>query len=258
MAVIDTKEWLEKDFNNPVNILAKCSVSLSKESSDQFYHYLKKHGMYSPSARSKKDFQQLMERDVWGLTDHFFTKYNDIWDGFDIPVYIFPLRNQGLLGRSKETKSGLAFKDRMFLFISPGIGEKELEAVFVHEYHHVCRLNRIIKQPSEYTLLDSIIMEGLAEYAVLKHVGNEQVAHWTRLYTEQELDAFFKKYLKGRLGTRRSDELHDALLLGKRPYPSMLGYCSGYDLVNKHGLIPIKKSFTIPSHVFVEGMEDRE
>ncbi|RFU64131.1 DUF2268 domain-containing protein [Peribacillus glennii] len=258
LAVIDTKEWLENDFTDPVKIASKCSESLSEENSEQFYRYLKKHGMYSPSSRSKKDFHYLLERDIWGKTEHFFNKYKDLWDGFDVPIYIFPLRNQGVLGRAKETKSGLAFKDRMFLFVSPGIIEEELEAVFVHEYHHVCRLNRLKKQSSQSTLLDSIIMEGLAEHAVSKHVGKEHVAGWTRLYSEQQLVSFYEKYLKDRLGIKRSDELHDALLLGKSPYPSMLGYCTGYYLVSNYGLIPIKKSFTIPSRIFVKRLGDRQ
>ena len=54
----------------------------------------------------------------------------------------------------------------MFLFLTPSLAEKELEALIVHEYHHICRLKILAKPYHEFTLLDSILMEGFAEYAV--------------------------------------------------------------------------------------------
>lgn len=255
MAVIDTKDWLEREFTDPVKIVAKCHEGMSKENTGQFYRYLKKHGMYTPSPRSRKDLDSLIEIDIWGKVEKVFNKYKQLWNGFDIPVFIFPFRNSGSLARTKENKSGLAFKDMMFLFVHPGISEKELEAVFVHEYHHVCRLNKLKGKQGQYTLLDSIIMEGLAENAVSKHVGKEYLAHWTSLYNDRELITYYERYIKERLHTKQTNELHDALLYGKKPYPSMLGYCIGYYMVCKHGLVPVKKSFMMPSREFLKKMD---
>ena len=43
--------------------------------------------------------------------------------------------------------------------------KQELQALFAHEYNHVCRIH-ILKTLDEMTLLDSLILEGLAEDAV--------------------------------------------------------------------------------------------
>ncbi|CAH0344475.1 DUF2268 domain-containing putative Zn-dependent protease [Bacillus sp. CECT 9360] len=255
MTVINTREWLENDLANPIEMLKKCNESYTKAELEQYYEYLKRFGMYTPSAKIRQDLDRLIDKDIWGKTKQIFSKYKGLWKGTDIPVYIFPYKGSGRLLRTQDNKSGLAFKDRLFLFIHSTISDKELEAVFVHEYHHVCRLNLLKKSPAKYTLLDSIILEGLAEYAVSKHVGKDYLAKWTSLYGESELLNYYERYLKKKLQTKRSDELHDQLLLGMKPFPSMLGYCAGYYMVKNAGLIPIKKTFTISSEVFLEKME---
>ncbi|MDQ0217532.1 hypothetical protein ELQ35_06665 [Peribacillus cavernae] len=258
MAVINTKEWLENDFAEPLKIVAKCKELFSESNPKPLYKYLQSHGMYSPSSRAKKGLENLIERDIWGATEGIYHKYKELWAGSEIPVYIFPFRESNGLSRTKSNKSGLAFKDKLFLFVHSSISDKELEAVFVHEYHHVCRLNRLKKNPEQYTLLDSMIMEGLAEYAVLKHVGKQYLAKWTSLYDEKELLKYYDRYLKTQLQTKRTEELHDELLLGAKPFPSMLGYCTGYYLVSKAGLVPVKKSFTIFSEEILKKADFKE
>jgi uncharacterized protein YjaZ len=258
MAIINTNDWLEKDFADPVKIVRQCMELFLETNPEQLYQYLKQHGMYSPSGRARKGLEHLMKRDIWGKTDSIFKKYNTLWNGFDIPIFIFPIREPGGWTKAKDNKSGLAFKDKMFLFVHSGISDKELEAVFVHEYHHVCRLNLLKKNPEQATLLDSMIMEGLAECAVLKHVGKEYVAKWTSLYEEKELLVYYSRHIKERLHIKRTDRLHDPLLMGIKPYPPMLGYCTGFYMVRKKGLIPVKKSFTIDSEVFETIMDSGE
>lgn len=255
MAVINTREWLENDLSNPVAMLRNCDESLTDAQLEQYYEYLTKFGMYTPTAAIKQDLKRLVDKDIWGTTKEFYSKYKDLWKGIDIPVYIFPYKGSGGLLRVKNNKSGLAFQDRLFLFVNSSISERELEAVFVHEYHHVCRLNRLKKAPETFTLLDSMIMEGLAEYAVSKHVGKDYLAKWTFLYKEAELVKLYERHLKQQLQMRRSDPLHDQLLIGMKPYPSMLGYCAGYYMVKQAGLIPIKKTFTISSKAFLKTMK---
>jgi uncharacterized protein YjaZ len=258
MAVINTRDLLESDFAKPSKIIEKYNTFISEPDPGQFYQYLKSHGMYTPSLRVKKDLGRLIDEDIWGRTKQIFKKYMQLWDGFDIPVFIFPYRESGGWTRSRSNKSGLAFKDKLFLFVNSSISEKELEAVFVHEYHHVCRLNLLEKNSDKFTLLDSMIMEGLAEFAVSKHVGTEYLAHWTSLYSEKELLTHYQRYLKDRLQTTRTERLHDELLLGIKSYPTMLGYCMGYYLVNKSKLLPVKQTFTISSDAFLTQMDTGE
>lgn len=43
--------------------------------------------------------------------------------------------------RGDENKSGVSFPNQLFLFIGEVENDKELEALFIHEYHHVCRIH---------------------------------------------------------------------------------------------------------------------
>lgn len=71
--------------------------------------------------------------------------------------------------------------------------DNEIRALLVHEYNHVCRLAKNDKQEENYILLDSIILEGLAENAVRELVGEEYLAKWTSYYTEGQLNQMWKK-----------------------------------------------------------------
>lgn len=97
--------------------------------------------------------------------------------------------------RDQNGKSGLAFKDKLFLFLSDQNSDNEIRALFVHEYNHVCRLAKNDKQEENYILLDSIILEGLAENAVRELVGEEYLAKWTSYYTEGQLNQMWKKII---------------------------------------------------------------
>ncbi|WP_409304651.1 DUF2268 domain-containing protein [Peribacillus sp. SCS-155] len=251
MAVIQTKEWLNDNFSNPVKICGSIMDTFSEDRPDRVYEYLQQHGMYKPDAWAKKSFEFLVKNDAWSKAEQLFEKYKKLWGGPDIPVYLFPMKAVNGFLRRRENKAGLAFRDKLFLFLHQGYDDKEMEAVMVHEYHHVCRLQK--KEAKEETagLLDSMIMEGLAEHAVEKHVGKEYLANWTKLYSDKEMEQYWKKYLKGAAEIPRQHPLHDKLLFGKRPYPSMMGYSTGFYLVKKKGFIPISKTFTIESTEFL-------
>lgn len=249
MGIIKTNEWLDLDFDRPFSILKRIQASSIKEAPpNQLYRDLQKHGMYQPNNKTKKAYDLLVERDVWGKTEKLFATYNQLWNGPDIPVYIFPFSSTQR--RARETKSGLAFKHSIFLFFDSQISDKEIEAVLIHEYHHVCRLQRLKNKNS--TLLDTMVMEGLAERTVEKYLGSEYLAQWTRLYRNLEFKKFWARYLEGKLLTERSNQLHDRIMLGTQGYPHMLGYWMGYQLVNHAGPFSVKKSFTISSEEIVK------
>lgn len=251
MGVISTNEWMKKDFDRPVKMMDRLKEEFDETvQDDMIYRHLQSHGMYLPNQHTKKTFEDLQARGVWDKTQSLFITYKKLWGGPDIPIYIFPLVASGRK-QSKETKSGLAFKDKLFLFYDNGISEKEMEAVLIHEYHHVCRLHSLKKLEENYTLLDTMIMEGLAEKTVEKYLGSQYLAQWTHLYSEEKLQQFWSRYLMDNLNKKRTDPLHDALLLGKQGYPDMLGYCSGYRLVNRFKPFSVKKSFIIESEEFI-------
>jgi uncharacterized protein YjaZ len=251
MPVQQTDEWLSRNFREPAKICRLFMDSFSENNSQRIYQYLKLHGMYTPSTTAQKILDELNESDVWKQTEQILNKYKNLWNGPDIPVYIFPLNVHRGFRKNRENKSGLAFIDKLFLFLSSDCSDQELEALFVHEYHHVCRLGSQKQNDENSTLLDSMIMEGLAEQAVLNHVGKEFLANWTKLYSDQEMGRLWQKYVKKNVDIPRSHQLHDKILLGKAPYPEMLGYCIGFRLVNQKGLVPVKSSFSISAKEYL-------
>ncbi len=240
VGIIRTNEWLKDDFDRPLFIMKKLQSPFTEAKPEQLYRHLQKHGMYQPNNQSKKIYKHLLEQEVWEKTEQLFATYQQLWNGPDVPIYIFPL---GTGQRAMEMKSGLAFKHSLFLFFNSQISEKEIEAVLIHEYHHVCRLHRLKNKKS--TLLDTMVMEGLAERTVEKYLGSEFLAHWTKIYQESEFQRLWSRYVEENIMTQRNNPLHDRIMLGKFGYPRMLGYWSGYQLVKSAGLFSVKKSFSI-------------
>lgn len=212
--------------------------------------------MYKPNRKSKKTFEEMKTRKLWEKIDKIYLKYKRKWKGPDVPIYIFPMdESNGRLMKEGNGKSGVSFKDKLFLFLTPIENLKEIEALFVHEYHHVCRMNGLKKEPVEYTLLDSIILEGLAEHAVAENCGEEYTGDWSRRYSTQELAKYWKKDLSEKLSITRKDKLHDQILFGMGNRPRLLGYAIGYEIVKQykqHENFTEKASFRIPSDKFTE------
>ena len=256
MGVIRTDIWLKEEFNRPANICEKLIPFFKGEDKRDIYNQLMQFGMYRPSRISKENLKFMVEQKVWDKVEQLLNKYKKKWSGPDIPIFLFPLaQSQGLFTRQEGNKSGVSYPDKMFLFISPIEDINELEALFVHEYHHVCRLRKLNQQMANYTLLDSIIIEGLAEYAVLKNCGQKYVAKWCNLYTEKEMLTFWDKYLMNKLNKRKNERGHDELLYGGGRIPILLGYAAGYSIVRKfykNHNYSTKLSFSFPAEKYLE------
>ncbi|MBW8350410.1 hypothetical protein K0H71_13260 [Bacillus sp. IITD106] len=257
MGVIETDKWLENYFNQPweMGMMAKPEV----DDAEDFYEYLTKFGMYRPSRNAFYILNQLKEENVWEKINKIYLKYRKKWKGPAVDIYIFPINQQvSLFRRRNNGRSGLAFHNKLFLFISEGLSEKELEALFVHEYHHCARLSKIRKKESEYTLLDSILFEGFAELAVLNCCGTEYLAPWTKLYSKERLKNDLKRMYEPNFNLKRSNREHEDLLFGRRGVPSLLGYAVGYELAKgyvKRNKITIHDTFTTPSEKVLSNNE---
>ncbi|WP_257391469.1 DUF2268 domain-containing protein [Cytobacillus gottheilii] len=226
-----------------------------EEEPDKLYQYLQNFGMYTPNRKTYEYYQDMKKQDVWKKADEFFTLYQRKWKGPDVPVYIFPVKAmQSIFVRHQLGKSGVSFKDKIFLFLAPAQDLKELEALFVHEYHHVCRMNAIKKKISEYTLLDSIVLEGLAEHAVRIFCGEDYVSEWSTYYTKKEIETYWVQFIESHLRKKKTERLHDHILFGKRNVPDMLGYAAGYVMISKYtetNKFTLSDSLTKPAEAFL-------
>nr|WP_263328340.1 DUF2268 domain-containing protein [Neobacillus sp. Marseille-Q6967] len=256
MGIVDTDVWLEEDFDRPMAICKKLISQFPGHKPVEIYRQLQNFGMYKPSKICRDQFEAIRKNNLWHESDKIFKLYQSKWKGPDIPIYLFPInQRRNFLGRNDEkTKGGVSYPDRMFLFLSDKVDYRELEALFVHEYHHVCRLNKQKKPFKEYTLLDSLIIEGLAEYAVLVHCGRKYLANWCNLYTDQEYQEWWNKYLKNQLDLKKTEPKHDELLYGLGRFPKLLGYAAGFKLVSdfyKENHYSAKLSFGLPAEKYV-------
>ncbi|MFJ7729364.1 DUF2268 domain-containing protein [Neobacillus sp. NPDC097160] len=257
MGVIRTDQWLQEEFDRPSKICEKLLPYFKGQKANEIYSLLMDFGMYRPSRAAKNNLNNMLEHKAWDKVDRLFSKYKNKWNGPDVPIFLFPLAQAGgfFFIREEKSKAGVSFPDKMFLFLSHYEDPKEIEALLVHEYHHVCRLRMLNKKMEDYTLLDSIVIEGLAEYAVLKNCGREYLAKWCRMYTDKELSNFWEKYLKNQLNKKKYERRHDELLYGGGRVPKLLGYAAGYNIIGKfyesHNY-STKLSFTIPAGKFIE------
>ncbi len=222
-----------KESASPFQLCKKLTGYFPKEASEHaIYQYLKMHGMYRTMTENILD---RLPKNVWEQVEREYQYLQKRWDGPQVPVFIFPADETNFkIKRELNGKSGLAFSDKLFLFYSPHNTSGEIKAVFTHEYNHVCRLKKYQKNEADYTLLDTVILEGIAENAVREHCGETNVAGWTKYYPDEQLNKMIEELIIPNRYLNRNDRKHTDLLYGRGFYPKMIGYCVGYYLVRKY------------------------
>ncbi|WP_041071916.1 DUF2268 domain-containing protein [Bacillus sp. OxB-1] len=232
MGVVNTNDWLTESDGNPIDLCKKLSSFFPDASVSDIYHHLLTFGMYPSAEEGRKMSEKLEENNVWTIAQHEFEQLQQLWQGPDVPIFIFPSDSDNeLLMREFNGKSGLAFQDKLFLFIAPHNTESEILALLTHEYNHVCRLTKYPKREEEYVLLDTIIMEGLAEMAVQERLGEGANPAWLSLYADEVLEKLWIELVYPEKDQAKMTATHQEVLYGLGSYPKMAGYCVGYYLV---------------------------
>ncbi|RHW43209.1 hypothetical protein D1B31_00595 [Neobacillus notoginsengisoli] len=255
MGIVRTDEWLVKDWYRPEALCERLQSHFKGKSPRDIYQELLHFGMFRRHMVNETEMRNFIKTDLWENAGKILNQYTEKWHGPDLPVFIFPAAKKGsFFHRGEPQKSGVSYPDKLFLFLPESINEKELEALFVHEYHHTCRMAALGKLAEENTLLESMIMEGLAEYAVFHECGPEYLGEWCTLYGEEGLGKFWKQLLRNNLNKKKTDKIHNLLLYGGKGVPRLLGYSYGFYLVDtyyKRKDFFIKSSFEISAKPFV-------
>ncbi|MBE4909360.1 DUF2268 domain-containing protein [Bacillus luteolus] len=234
MTIVRTDKWLVDLYDKPLEICERIKFSQSDVSIEEIYDYLIMNGMYRPVRGGEEVVKKLRDNNVWKTVYMEEKKLKKEWDGPTIPIYIFPSDSKNSqISNEYNGKSGLAFKDKLFLFLSNKNTDNEIKALFTHEYNHICRLKKCKKKESDYTLGDTIILEGLAECAVKERFGEEYLAPYLRYYSETQLEEMWNTIIKRNASIKKSSKEHNRFLYGQKLLPKMIGYCVGYHLVNK-------------------------
>jgi len=235
MSVIRTDKWLMVLYEQPIKLCEKIKDYFDGAQAYEIYDYLHLHGMYRPFKNGIEQVTKLQENKVWEIVQDEKEQLQRLWEGPNIPVFIFPSDTTNpRIKIDFNGKSGLAFKDKLFLFISKDTLEKEVRSLLTHEYNHVCRLLRYKKSEEDYVLLDTIILEGLAENAVRERFGEEFIATWTSYYSTNQLEELWKNLVQPNKSRLKTDSKHLDILYGLYSYPKMAGYCVGYYLVKSY------------------------
>lgn len=198
---------------------------------------------------------QQLDLDAWHIIEQQVNALQNEWQGPTVPVYIFPIAED-------FSKNGIAYKNGICLFISNELTTQQLQALLTHEYHHSCRRN-LLTEP--LTLLDSILMEGLAEDAVETCFGKDALSPWTERYSIKEVQHFWNTHFISNLN-QKEIQYRQAFLFGdpQLGLPQWIGYCTGYRIVQafkkNYGPISTKTLLSIPSEdmLSVAGFEQIE
>lgn len=268
MPVIATDRWLHRYLKNKIglldydlrlqkNIFGKNLMTYFSHSwHDQIHQHLLQNGLFLPDSSDEKTIQIMCANRFWEIAETELTQLKHEWNGPDIPVFIFPsnIRNDQLrvdLGG----KSGLAHQDKMFLFICGTTSEKDLQALVTHEYNHVCRLNYLNLAEKNIRLLDAMILEGLAELAVLERFKKGFLATWTSLYPIEDAFVQWEKNFKSNLDVKKANTFHNELMYGNDTIPKWMGYNIGFHLVTsfaKKAEIDMNQMLQLPSKTILE------
>ncbi|WHM03016.1 DUF2268 domain-containing protein [Bacillus velezensis] len=258
MSVKQTYQWMEKAAS--VNDLAPHLLPLfsgaDKKEWKPILGMLQNHGMFRHLKDGVRTSKRLKEKGCYSHIQKEEAYLKEKWNGPDVPIVVLPVDERNRKIRQEfGSKSGLAFRDKMFLFLSSDSSNSAVSALMTHEYNHVCRLEHVTKDEKDETFLDTIMMEGLAEYAVYERFGSSLTAEWTSYYTPEQLDFLFEKRVKPNHRLTRDSRMFSQLLYGKGYFPSMLGYAVGFNIVKKYltdHQKTVKEALAIPSKTFLE------
>ncbi|MEK8200055.1 DUF2268 domain-containing protein [Lysinibacillus sp. FSL M8-0134] len=238
MAVVSTDKWLEEFISarklarkKELNSL-QCSILCERLGEifqdglpEEIQFSLQQQGLILPN--EVVQLEKLKKNNVWDCVEQEFIYLQQKWNGPAVPIYIFPITQQ----QTMTNKNGVAYPQALFLFIGE-IETRELQALFAHEYNHVCRLHNLKKSLGDMTLLDSLILEGVAECAVQELYGEKWLLPWLKNYKLEELLALWKTYFLPHLKLQGVEKHRPFLYGGKLPL--WIGYCIGYEIVQTY------------------------
>lgn len=240
MPIVTTNNWLAQykktqGYNGQrIHICRPLKRYFSEATETDIQYYLIHHGLFAPEALTTEDIDAFLAADFWSKSNGIVEKLRNKWNGPDVNIFLFPSNSKNKrIMYDFNGRNGLAFKDKIFLFLTPFTSEQELQALVTHEYSHACRLQLYAREESLH-LLDSIILEGIAEVAVQHEVGDAYCAKWTKLYHPEIAKKYWHAVVKPNRRLKKTDEHHEQIMYGLGKYPKWLGYNVGYNIVSDY------------------------
>jgi len=179
---------------------------------------------------------ELEGQHVWETIQQEYDYLKQLWNGPDVPIFIYPLtKYRPIVDGVEVKKSGVSYNNVLFLFVSTELESMELKALLAHEYHHLCRLAYLNKSPHEIELLDTLLIEGMAEWTVENLYGEKWLSPWTKRNSQEEALKMWEKYFTPALKVKGVNN-HFPFLYGNevQGLPEWIGYSLGYKIVQSY------------------------
>ena len=226
-------------------------------SQEQIYYELLGNGLFDHTEIIEVNqlVKELEEKNIWQIVEVEYERLKLLWNGPEVPIYIYPLtKYRPILEGIEVNKNGVTYNGVLFLFVTPELVETELKALLAHEYHHICRLAFLNKTPKEMMLLDSLIIEGMAECAVEELYGEQWLSPWTKRYSIEESMTIWRKHFVPVLNLKGVKN-HRSFLFGDgtEELPDWIGYCIGYKIVQSF----LKKCGPLEQHILYKTLADK-
>ncbi|WP_205665292.1 DUF2268 domain-containing putative Zn-dependent protease [Pseudalkalibacillus hwajinpoensis] len=129
-----------------------------------------------------------------------------------------------------------------------------LKSVIAHEFHHHLRIQRLNITEENETLLDRMVMEGMAEHFVKVELGEGYLGPYKDALSAEEIE-YWNSKVKSHLFDKGTTT--DAFMFGcqEQKIPFWCGYALGYFLVARyiatHPGLSIKTLTALPSSEFI-------
>lgn len=130
-----------------------------------------------------------------------------------------------------------------------------VESTIAHEYHHHWRIHALTLNEAHETLLERMILEGLADHFAEHVLSKPAPVPWTRLLTLQDAENLWPLY-RQHLFVQGKDASQWLFGSPKLHLPLWTGYALGYQIIEsyrqKHPLIPWQRLTTQCATAFLE------
>lgn len=250
MSVIETRTWMDKfvklceeQQREPYFIQCETVCNplenwFSKINAEELHYHLLEQGLFEPQEwrRIAAIVNRMEKINTWELVNQEYQRLKKKWNGPEAPIFIFPIKHVNVpAGKKRILKNGLTFMGAIFLFLSPDLYKEEITALLAHEYNHICRLNLLDVNKIKLSLQESLIVEGLGEFAVKDLYGEKWLSPWVHLYSFEEVEEIWQNEFIPSLSVI-GKEKHDIFLYGKKngPLPKWIGYHIGYHIVDSY------------------------
>lgn len=189
---------------------------------------LKKH-LHSSIFGSAKNIRiydpKFKEREIIKIIEKSIKKAHKIIKTRPTEINIFPTFYPFKI-RKLSGVSGFCQKEGVIMLDINTIKgwQKALEKTLYHEFAH-----SVIKKPvKKWTLMDSIVYEGLADN-FSEYMLKKGPPVWSKAVPLKECKKYFPEIK--RMINSKTWKVYDAVFLGKGKYPMWLGYSMGYKII---------------------------